>query len=49
MVRVRPNPFNHNEYTARRWLASVATSLGTDEQHYAYRTLRGWLHVVRTG
>jgi uncharacterized protein (DUF2267 family) len=34
-------------HTAELWLSAVAHQLGTDDRHYAYRVLRGWLHTVR--
>jgi uncharacterized protein (DUF2267 family) len=39
--------FEHAERTAHEWLADVARALYTDDQRFAYRILRTWLHALR--
>jgi uncharacterized protein (DUF2267 family) len=43
----RHSPFDHAVHKANAWLVAVATSLGTDDRHFAYRALRAWLHTLR--
>lgn len=42
-----PKIIETSMHKAREWLAEMATELGTDDRHYAYRALRAYLHAVR--
>ena len=39
--------FDHASETAHAWLPEVAEAFGTDDQRFAYRALRAWLHTLR--
>jgi uncharacterized protein (DUF2267 family) len=41
------DPFAAAVQTAHEWVRGVANSLDTDDQTFAYRALRAWLHTVR--
>ncbi|MGW7534925.1 DUF2267 domain-containing protein [Amycolatopsis sp. NPDC054798] len=42
-----PDPLAHAHQTARRWYATIAHHLGTDDLPYVHRAVRTWLHLVR--
>ncbi|HET6505026.1 MAG TPA: DUF2267 domain-containing protein [Amycolatopsis sp.] len=41
------DPLARARHTAREWLTTVASWLGTEDRDYTYRALRAWLHLVR--
>jgi uncharacterized protein (DUF2267 family) len=43
----RNDPLARAGHTAREWLTTVASWLGTEDRDYTYRALRAWLHLVR--
>ncbi len=47
MSRKNAEVFDHVMHTAHAWLADIAEVFGTDDQRFAYRLLRAWLHTIR--
>ncbi|SFK96561.1 DUF2267 domain-containing protein [Geodermatophilus ruber] len=46
-ARRSSDPLAHGVQTAQLWLRTVAIHLGTEDEQFAYRVLRAWLHRVR--
>ncbi len=47
MPSANPDAFNHALHTANIWLSDINSAFGTRDRHYAQRTLRTWLHILR--
>jgi uncharacterized protein (DUF2267 family) len=47
MAPKRFDGFDHATRTARTWLGEIAATLGTDDQRFVFRAVRGWLHTLR--
>lgn len=47
MSMVRVSTFDHAVQVANSWVRDVAKEFDTEDQHFAYRVLRAWLHTLR--
>jgi uncharacterized protein (DUF2267 family) len=43
----RVSTFDHAVQVANTWVRDVAKEFDTDDQHFAYRVLRAWMHTLR--
>lgn len=47
MTVTKVEAFDHAVHTAQIWVSEVAKEFGTEDQQFAYRVLRAWLHALR--
>lgn len=47
MPMSRVSTFDHAVQVANTWVHDVAKQFDTQDQHFAYRVLRAWLHTLR--
>jgi uncharacterized protein (DUF2267 family) len=46
-TNAKVSALDHAMHTAHTWIHDVAREFDTDDQEFAYRVLRAWLHTLR--